>query len=407
MNLFSVLIIGILISIWVQSLLFGLIARFLIKRNTTDPVVWPFLNIIVPSFNEGEGVYGTLKSLSTVDYPADRFNVTVVDDCSKDDTPDWVRRAISEFTNIDIRLIAKPVNQGKQRALLDGFHATTGDIFVAFDSDVRAGKTILKSFARELQDEDLGVVGATCGVHDPNRSLISQGFAAVYYATFHFIKQVESLRGTVSVIGGMCIGVRRKVYEEVEKRIENNMFMGLKMMAGEDRHLTHQLMLQGYKTKVVIDRVTTSAPATLNELYRQQLRWRRSGMRDFFQTLGALRQHIHRLGIFRTTTILLSRFTYILIPFVYLSIILSGSLISVLAAQTVFFLFIFMLRFALNVHARVYHPDQVLHNPFWATLALSSWMAIDLVLTTPMALMTLDEGGWGTRNLPTTSEKIT
>jgi hyaluronan synthase len=403
MELIFGIIMGVLTSVWIQSLVLGTIIKLKNKVTIKEPDVWPFCNVIVPVFNEGIGVYETVKSLSISDYPASRFDVTVVNDCSNDDTHEWVLKAIADFPNITVKTIQKTINEGKQKALLDGFHSTKGDIFVAFDSDVRVGTDMLREFALELQDPNLGIVGGTCGVHGVNRDILSQAFTAVYYATFQFIKRVESFFNCISVVGGMSIAVRREVYNQVEPLIKDNLFMGLKMMAGEDRHITHQLTLLGYTSKVIDAKATTGAPPSLVDLYKQQLRWRRSGLRDLFQTFGDLRTHVLRLGLLKTWIILGSRLTYLLIPLVYLTIVVSGGVLSLLTAQSLFFIFILLLRLLMNIHAKFYAPDQVLINPVLATLALTCWMAVDLVITTPMALLTLDEGGWGTRNLPSTT----
>lgn len=400
--MFSV-IVGLLTLVYIKNILYGSYLKMRPLPIPELPKVLPSISVIVPVFNEGLGVYGTIESLSKADYPLELFTVTIVDDCSTDDTAVWINKAIKQFSNIKVYYIKQKINAGKQAALFKGVHATKSDLLVFFDSDVRVDSDVLKAFARELQDPKIGVVGSSCGIYNTNDNLISQGYSAVFYSMHEWLKQVESATGCISVVDGKAIGFRREVYQNIEPIIKEQWWLGLKMMAGEDRHVTHQLTLLGYNSKVFLERVNTSAPPNLIDLYKQQLRWRRSGLRDYFITIGDIRNHVLNLGLLKTSTILLSRTTYILIPFLYLWIIASGGIVSVIAATTAFFAFVVSLRLVLNFHAWVHHRDQFITNPFFSSLALSCWMTVDLILTTPLAILTLDEGGWGTRNLSTST----
>ena len=56
----------------------------------------PTVAVVVPMFNEGKGIYSTILSLLEQDYPAHKLGIVVVDDCSKDDSYAWARRAEAE-----------------------------------------------------------------------------------------------------------------------------------------------------------------------------------------------------------------------------------------------------------------------------------------------------------------------
>lgn len=53
----------------------------------------PVMAIVVPAYNEERDIQATLHACVSVDYPADKLRVVVVDDCSTDGT----LRAIREF----------------------------------------------------------------------------------------------------------------------------------------------------------------------------------------------------------------------------------------------------------------------------------------------------------------------
>jgi len=58
-----------------------------------DPSLEPTVAIIVPLYNEGEGIYRTVLSLAQQEYPREKLEVVVVDDCSTDDSYAWAARA--------------------------------------------------------------------------------------------------------------------------------------------------------------------------------------------------------------------------------------------------------------------------------------------------------------------------
>ncbi len=51
---------------------------------------WPNVAVIVPAWNEGLVLGGSIDRLLQLDYPADRMRIYVVDDASTDDTPEVV-----------------------------------------------------------------------------------------------------------------------------------------------------------------------------------------------------------------------------------------------------------------------------------------------------------------------------
>src|SRR5262245_3817882 len=62
---------------------------FDVTRRDYEPTV----TIVVPLFNEGRSIYDTILSLIQLDYPPEKLTVTVVDDCSTDDSYDWACQA--------------------------------------------------------------------------------------------------------------------------------------------------------------------------------------------------------------------------------------------------------------------------------------------------------------------------
>jgi glycosyltransferase involved in cell wall biosynthesis len=92
------------------------------------------LSVIVPAFNEAQGIaafldvlFGVLRGCCT------RFDVWVVDDGSRDDT--WQRLRCARERYPELRGLRFTRNFGKEAALLAGLRQATGEAVVVMDSD--------------------------------------------------------------------------------------------------------------------------------------------------------------------------------------------------------------------------------------------------------------------------------
>ena len=56
------------------------------------------VSVLMPCFNEGKTVYQTIESISRSNYPNDKFEVIAQDDCSVDDSYEWMLKAQRDFT---------------------------------------------------------------------------------------------------------------------------------------------------------------------------------------------------------------------------------------------------------------------------------------------------------------------
>lgn len=79
-------------------------------------------------------MYDTLLSLTNSLYPAEKLQLITIDDGSKDDTWDWMKKAKEQLGD-RVAIYQQPTNQGKRHALYRGFNLATGEVFVTVDSD--------------------------------------------------------------------------------------------------------------------------------------------------------------------------------------------------------------------------------------------------------------------------------
>src|SRR5580698_8202589 len=70
----------------------------------------PAVSVVMSCYNEGKTVYETIESISKSNYPPDKFEIIAQDDCSADDSYEWMLKAQRDFTNIRIRTGRNEVN---------------------------------------------------------------------------------------------------------------------------------------------------------------------------------------------------------------------------------------------------------------------------------------------------------
>ena len=115
------------------------------------------LSIVVPAYNEGEHIFDNLKVIVTAlsAFSAD-FEVVAVNDGSKDNTADEIRRAAQEEPRITPCIYE--VNRGKGGAILEGVNRASGDIIGFIDADLDLPPKMLKGFVEKMKETDCGVV---------------------------------------------------------------------------------------------------------------------------------------------------------------------------------------------------------------------------------------------------------
>jgi len=115
----------------------------------------PFISVLLPVYNGAATIGPALDSLAAQDYPADRYEVIVVNDGSTDDTA----RVVAERQ--DLHYIELPHNMGIAPAQNAGLDAARGEILVVFNDDCMAAPDYLSQLALGYLrvDKPLGIGG--------------------------------------------------------------------------------------------------------------------------------------------------------------------------------------------------------------------------------------------------------
>jgi cellulose synthase/poly-beta-1,6-N-acetylglucosamine synthase-like glycosyltransferase len=358
----------------------------------------PTVTVVIPLFNEGEGIYHTIKSLLEQDYPREKLNVIVVDDCSTDDSYTWAKRAESEMP-ARVRAIRNPYNMGKRRGINNAVRHATSEIIVSVDSDVIVERSAVKKLIARFVRPSIAAVGGRVCVSNPHENWLTRMQTIKYFFGYEYLKNLERYFSSVMCLSGCLTAYRRHVLIELEPILENRNVLGVAIKYGEDRFLTRQVVKAGYETTLTLDAICwTVAPNTMTKYFAQQLRWRRSNLVDFFCGMShAWRLHpivaVHYLSLFGMLV------SY---PLVIAHNLIFGSFWDLAFFNaSVLALFGFMYW----IDTRKLPPEQRVH-PIWF-LPMAVVMPVTYLLYTPLALFTLDSSSWETRGKPPAPEPAT
>src|ERR1022692_1015941 len=87
----------------------------------------PQVTVVVPMYNEGSGISDTILSIVNQAYPAEKLDLIVVDDCSRDDSGQLAWRA-AQLSHRHVRIFKNEVNVGKRISILSAVRRTSAEI---------------------------------------------------------------------------------------------------------------------------------------------------------------------------------------------------------------------------------------------------------------------------------------
>lgn len=257
------------------------------------------------------------------------------------------------------------------------------------------GRNCIRELMAALGDSRIGACGGPVGVRNPNDNSLTVFQVYFYFFWFKLAKIAESYTRNVGCIGGYMLAIRRSLLQEIRPEIERRNWWGVPIRSGEDRFLTHQVILRDYGTYMSDKAMCwTIAPNRFDKFWAQQLRWRRSGLRDFFWTIRILRKHVWDLhpgslysNFFVPLTTLLCLVKILgwwlgADPTTWINVAMVGVFLA--------------LSFVLILIVNHYHPEQRVRNPIKLVVFGLWWVASGLFMTT-LALFTLDSDSWGNR----------
>jgi cellulose synthase/poly-beta-1,6-N-acetylglucosamine synthase-like glycosyltransferase len=143
------------------------------KKVKQDFSLEAMVSILLPCYSEGPEVYECIQTILECDYPIETFEVIASDDCSKDDSFQWIQKAAADFPG---RVIARRNrhNMGKSRTLIGASHLSKSDVIIVIDSDCIFAKDTIRQLVSCFADPKMGIVGGSVGIRNPNSNALTR-----------------------------------------------------------------------------------------------------------------------------------------------------------------------------------------------------------------------------------------
>jgi hyaluronan synthase len=346
------------------------------------------VSIIIPAFNEEDGIVGTIQSCVAADYPPDRLEVIVVNDGSTDRTWPRILAAKQRWPQIYASDLGR--NHGKRGAMAEGIRRSTGDILMFVDSDSYLEPDAVINIVQPFVDDRVGAVVGLADVRNATENWITKMQQVRYYSAFRVIKGTESLlSGTVTCASGCCAAYRRSVVMPLLDEWEFQTFLGRPATFGDDRALTNRVLA---RHRVVLQAnavAETVAPDSLHRFFRQQLRWKKSWLRE---SLAVVRYFWRKNPI-------AALFTYVSIAFPFMApwVVLHAVVGRFVGGQPGGLWFYLIGTYAMALLYSLYYafkrPDGLWHH---GMTFVALYMSV-LVFQTYWGIVTMRDTRWGTR----------
>ncbi len=232
-------------------------------------------SVIIPARNEEEIIASCLQSVLKQNYPADLFEVIVIDDHSADNTAAIMQTLQKQYANLRLIQLEKllqgrQLNSYKKKAIEYAVGQASGDWIVTTDADCIVSTNWLNTFNAFIKNRNSVLVAAP--VKFINVGSFVSVFQCLDFMTLQGITAASVHHNFHSMCNGANLAYSKKVFTEVGG------FTGIDNIAsGDDMLLMHKIYKK-HPTQIHFLLSTNSVVETLpmpswKAFFNQRIRW--------------------------------------------------------------------------------------------------------------------------------------
>jgi cellulose synthase/poly-beta-1,6-N-acetylglucosamine synthase-like glycosyltransferase len=262
------------------------------KKRAPDELL-PSFSIVLPVKNEENVIDRLLTSLSKLNYPASKREIIIIEDGSTDKTLDICMNYAKEHANV--KILRKPVSNGKPSALNYGLKHAKGDIIAVFDADNVPDADALMAVLEYFEDPTVAAVQGKTMSLNSKENMLTQ-FISYEEAVWceAYLRGKDTLNLFVH-LKGSCQFIRRDILEKLEGFDE--------AVLSEDMEISARLLENDYKIRYASDVIAwQESPSNLRTLFKQRTRWFRGTMEVAIK-YGRLMTKLSRISFDAETTL--------------------------------------------------------------------------------------------------------
>lgn len=261
------------------------------------------VSCMVAVYNEEDIIEDCIKSFINQTYK--NKEIIFVNDCSTDGT----KKIMDKYAKKGlIKAIHLEKNVKKKRALGAAMLQAKGEIFAFSDSDSTWEPDVIEKIVKVFEaDPDVGAVSGHCRALNADASFITKIQDPWYECQYSVRKAFESVFGAITCVSGPLAVFRREAIYNLVPAWMNDTFLGQEFKFATDRTMTgyvlgHKWISEELKEKfkespfmkenheprdwkIVYSKAArsyTEVPDTFRKAVKQQIRWKKSFIRNMF-----------------------------------------------------------------------------------------------------------------------------
>lgn len=279
------------------------------------PVEWPFVTIQLPIFNERYMVQRLLEAVTSLDYPADRLQIQVLDD-STDSTVEMVRPLVDAYQQqgVNIQYAHRVDRNGfKAGALDEGLCTATGEFVAVFDADFVPEPDWLRRTIPYFQDPRVGFVQTRWKHINDKFSLLTRLQSLALDGHFVVEQTARYTSGLFMAFNGSAGIWRRATIDDAGGWQGDTLT--------EDLDLSYRAQLKGWRPMYdPTITVGSEVPVQVDAVKKQQYRWSKGTVQVLRKLVGKI---LHsNLPFYKRFMALMHLSMYMPFPFVMMTLIL-------------------------------------------------------------------------------------
>lgn len=188
--------------IWILQAVFGSSPR----RQPIEPSV----SLLVAAYNEAAVIAEKIKNSLALDYPAEKLEIVVASDGSKDATAEIVRSFAAESGG-RVRLLDFQVNRGKTTALNEAVPQLRGEIVAFSDASSMLAPDSIRTLAQHFSDPRIGAASGVYRLLQKDQARLGSQ-EDLYWKYETFLKVQEAKVGAFTGAHGSLYAIRRELY---------------------------------------------------------------------------------------------------------------------------------------------------------------------------------------------------
>lgn len=240
------------------------------SNASSDNSKWPYVSVVIPVFNNADRLRKVLKAVQKQDYPANRYEVIVVDNGSTDRSPDVARSMEGVRLLFETEHLNSPYSARNR-----GIEDSSGEIVVVVDSTCRPVSHWLRSGVQTLKSKGGDLLGGRVKFEYGDRVTAGKIFDALTNLKMKEYVENRQVATTTNLF------VRREVFEKQGLFPEG-------IRSGGDIRWTGSAVRAGWKLVFGENTVGFYPARSLTSLLRKQFRvakgqptiWQEEGRSD-------------------------------------------------------------------------------------------------------------------------------